>query len=374
MLNQAASAAVRRRLTKENRNPKIPPPRLRTYAAVHNYGRPLAAIAASNQPSARPVTQAKRYPTLGARHWSQPVPIDHAAPADDPAPPDRPRPPDTPQSPDKPPRPADAADRAAAHHAYRAKVDQAYAADRSWTEAVPSLRAAWEKHQEQYPERGRPTPHTHPDNSWSSGDRKLSPDQNAAVDRNCATIQEIGARDIVPKMLALESQVPDRHLVGFDHHIKGSDRLKEKVAERVSVKERTVSETLANIPDAVRFTFQYSETAYTAGVREDVKRLADQGFIQVELRNTWADKQYKGINSRWREPRSGVLFEVQFHTQASLEAKELTHGAYERIRDPLTSKAEESVLKAYQRQVNDLIASPPDVFTIENYPPEKRDA
>ena len=56
------------------------------------------------------------------------------------------------------------------------------------------------------------------------------------------------------------------------------------------------------------------------------------GFTQVERRNTWASEQYKGINTQWLEPRSGVRFEVQFHTQASLEAKELTHQAYERIR------------------------------------------
>ena len=31
-----------------------------------------------------------------------------------------------------------------------------------------------------------------------------------------------------------------------------------------------------------------------------------------------------------------MLFEVQFHTQESLDAKELTHSAYERIRDAKT--------------------------------------
>ena len=296
------------------------------------------------------------------------MPIDHADPADDPAPPDRPRPPDTPQPPGKPPRPADAADRAAAHHAYRAKVDQVYAADRSWAEAVPSLRAAWGKHQDQYPERGRPTPRTHPDNSWSCGDtRKLTPDQNTAVDRGYASIRETGERDIVPKVLAAESEDPNRHLAGFDHHIKGADRLKEKIADRIRVEGRTVGEALAEIPDTVRFTFQYSESSYATGVRGDVKRLEDQGFIQVDWRNTWKDDQYKGINSRWREPDSRVLFEVQFHTQASLEAKELTHQAYERIRS--TAQDDERViLKEFQRRVNATIPIPPGATEIEDYP------
>jgi hypothetical protein len=51
----------------------------------------------------------------------------------------------------------------------------------------------------------------------------------------------------------------------------------------------------------------------------------------------------------------------------------LTHKAYERLRDPLTSKAEEGALADYQRRVNALIRLPPEVFTIEDYPPEKRD-
>ena len=148
------------------------------------------------------------------------MPIDHAAPPDDPgtpAPPDAPASPDAPRTPDAPPpRPAPA-DRDAIHCAYRAQADRIYAAHRAetgdgtpaaeaataWAEAVPSLRAAWADHQERYPERVRATPVTHPDNSWSSGEaRRLTPDQNAAVDRGCDRIREIGERDIVPGILA----------------------------------------------------------------------------------------------------------------------------------------------------------------------------
>ena len=68
-----------------------------------------------------------------------------------------------------------------------------------------------------------------------------------------------------------------------------------------------------------------------------------------------------------------MRFEVQFHTPNSREAKELTHKAYERLRDPHTSKTEENALEDYQRRVNALIKLPPHVFMIEDYPPEKRD-
>ena len=36
----------------------------------------------------------------------------------------------------------------------------------------------------------------------------------------------------------------------------------------------------------------------------------------MKLKNLWAKEQYKGINSQWRRPETGLRFEVQFHTPA----------------------------------------------------------
>jgi hypothetical protein len=265
---------------------------------------------------------------------------------------------------------ADPERRAVAHRFYRAVVDHTYGVARdAWAQALPSLHAAWERHLERYPERTRPTPRTQPDGSWvADAVRKLSPEQNAEVDRGVARIREVGKNVIVPGMRAVEAEDASRCLAGFDRRFKGDDRLKEKVADRIRSKGYTPSEALDAIPDAVRFTLKYDETAYTATVQKDIQRLEARGFTQVERRNTWDGDQYKGINSRWRERESGVVFEVQFHTQASLEAKELTHKAYERIRGS-ASDEERPVLKEFQRRVNSMIPIPPDVADIEDYPP-----
>jgi hypothetical protein len=53
------------------------------------------------------------------------------------------------------------------------------------------------------------------------------------------------------------------------------------------------------------------------------------------------------------------LFEVQFHTQASFEAKQETHDAYERLRTLPEDSAEVRELRAYQREVNIKIPVPP---------------
>ena len=120
----------------------------------------------------------------------------------------------------------------------------------------------------------------------------------------------------------------------------------------------TTAQALETVQDPVRFTFQYDESAYNAGMRKDVERLEARGFIPLEHRDSWTSEQYKGINSRWQEPESGLVFEVQFHTRISYEAKQLTHQAYERIRSG-AEDPELSELKEFQARVCALIQIPP---------------
>jgi hypothetical protein len=64
---------------------------------------------------------------------------------------------------------------------------------------------------------------------------------------------------------------------------------------------------------------------------------------------------------------------MQFHTPESLEAKELTHKAYGRIRSSQVTPAERDELEDYQRRVNALIASPPGASGIDDYPENNDD-
>ena len=266
---------------------------------------------------------------------------------------------------------------AAEHRAYRAMVTRDYdRAPDQWAEAVPELRDAWEKIKEKYAyeEHQELASEETEGGGWhGAGGRTLDAARSDEVDRGYARIREVGERSIIPGVLSVEAEDPSRGLAGFEHCFKGIDRLKEKVADRIRSKGHTPEDTIARIPDVVRFTYEYSETTYTGGVLQDVQRLGAKGFVQLERRNTWDDDQYKGINSRWREPESGVMFEVQFHTHASLEAKELTHKAYERIRSMTdqTSEAERETveLKEFQHRVNSMIPIPPGVADIDDYPP-----
>lgn len=297
---------------------------------------------------------------------------------------DRPPEDDTPRaSPDShpadTPRTADvheSRDRAAYAAEYRATVDVAYreySASRGWDEAAPVLRETWENHEKKWPhpERAGQTVHTETPGAWrGNGDRYLAPDANAEVTRGCARIREIGDAIITPAMRNIEAEDPSRHLAGLDYRLKGEDRLKEKVAERLQLRpELSPTQVLSAVPDAVRFTFIYAEERYADGVRADLTRLRANGFQLADpVKNSWTAEQYKGINSRWRESGSGQVFELQFHTQASFEAKQLTHPAYERIRNPETTDVERAELEAFQSRACDKIPIPPGAAEIEDYP------
>ena len=188
-----------------------------------------------------------------------------------------------------------------------------------------------------------------------------------AIDQGCARVREVEEHVVTPAMRRIESEDPDRHLVGLDHRLKGKDRLTEKVTEAMTERSRSATEAFATVKDAIRYTFQYPIDHYAGGVRADCERLKDAGFQPVDLKNSWPDEEYKGINSRWRAPESGQLFEVQFHTQDSFEAKQLTHAAYEKLRHPATSKAEQDDLAEYQRSVSSRIPIPPSATDIPGY-------
>jgi hypothetical protein len=188
-----------------------------------------------------------------------------------------------------------------------------------------------------------------------------------AIDQGYARVQEIEEKTVTPAMRRIEAEDPDRTLVGLEHRLKGKDRLSEKVTEAMTERSRTVDEAFATVKDAIRYTFCYPEDRYTEGVVADCERLEHDGFEPVDRRNSWDAEEYKGINSRWRVLGGGQLFEVQFHTRTSLDAKEETHWAYEKLRDPATVKAEQEALSKYQRDVSAGIPTPPGAVDIPDY-------
>ncbi len=226
---------------------------------------------------------------------------------------------------------------------------------RSYWDEVPRFQKLWADHENRWPteQRAAVDRSADPAGSYrSDGGFYLNPEQHAQA------IEAI--RDVrrVEPTLSADIRTTEREntygcwLEGFKNRLKGEDRLKEKVAERrEGVPDKTSAEIVREVPDAVRFTFCAQSESYARGYYDIKERLESCGYEMYESRNSWDGTEYKGINTRW-VTQEGQRFEVQFHTPESYHAKEyVTHRAYERIRNPLTSDEERAELKEFQREV-----------------------
>jgi hypothetical protein len=251
------------------------------------------------------------------------------------------------------------------------------AATQKWDGTAKESRWMWTEYQRKWPPEDRPAVNrpADPPGSWrGEGNRFLPRAVNDRVEAACDRVTEREQEKISPALRAIESQDPDRHLIGFERCLKGRDRIKEKVDGTIKDFSRSPEQAVSLVPDAIRYTFQYQEARYMQGVLADMSRLKDQGFKLDKLKNSWSDDQYKGINSQWIEPDTSQRFEVQFHTRISFEAKQLTHGAYERLRTRQPDKFEQMVLEAFQTKVTAEVPVPPGADGIPDYPERKADA
>jgi hypothetical protein len=229
-------------------------------------------------------------------------------------------------------------------------------ATEKWQESTAESRWMWTEYQRKWPPTER-----------APASRSLDNANNSRVEAHCDRIAQRERETISPAMRAIESQDPDRHLIGFEHRLKGRDRIKEKVHDGIMLLKHSPEDAVSLVPDTIRYTFQYPESRYTQGVWNDIERLKGEGFKLHNCKNYWSDDQYKGINSTWIEPGTDQRFEVQFHTRVSFEAKQLTHPAYERIRSQQADAFEELVLEAFQRKVTADVPVPPGAADIPSH-------
>ncbi|MGO9082330.1 MAG: hypothetical protein ACLQDY_25435 [Streptosporangiaceae bacterium] len=234
------------------------------------------------------------------------------------------------------------------------------------------MRAQWDRHLQRWPQ-PEPARASQADRaadepgSWrGDAGQYLNAEENLvaghALDRVRAAEPAVTAA-----MRAVEATVPGASLAGLEHRLKGEDRFKEKVAAELHAKpDRSIAEIAERMPDTIRYTVEsdpekYAET-YSAGCAEMQK----SGSVLLMSRNSWQTPDYKGINTRWLVTGGNVI-EVQFHTAESFAAKQLTHGAYERLRAGTAPGPERPELERFQQVASSHIPEPVNVAAIADY-------
>jgi hypothetical protein len=226
----------------------------------------------------------------------------------------------------------------------------------AYRDEVPKFLDMWTDHARRWPEKPR-----------VAADRSADPPESREA---IARIHE-AEPSLSADALALEQENGEKHggwLAGFEHRLKDEDRLNEKIAEKLKAEPRmTATAALREIGDGIRYTYCFQPENYTRGYHDIKERFESRGHEMGFSHNWWTNPEYKGINTRWVSPE-GQRFEVQFHTPDSFHAKhQVTHLAYERIRDPATSRAELRELHAFQRQVWSLVEVPEGATDIPDY-------
>ncbi len=118
-------------------------------------------------------------------------------------------------------------------------------ADRGFWSQVSRFHELWRAHVERWPEKqdkaaevGRADD---PPGSWRGvGDRRLSPEHNAEAEKEIALLRK--PEEAVTRLLKqIEHDNPHGAvLVGLDRRLKGVERLKEKIADKMGVKRTTI--------------------------------------------------------------------------------------------------------------------------------------
>ncbi len=246
---------------------------------------------------------------------------------------------------------------------------------RSYWHEVPRFLKLWADHEGDWSARRRATVDRSADPAGSyrsDGDFYLNPERHAQ------TIEAI--RDVrkVEPAISADIRTTEREnasgcwLEGFKNRLKGDDRLKEKVAEEFTTigPDAKPEEILMQVPDAIRYTFCVQSETYKRAYYDIKARLESLGYEMYQSKNSWDATEYKGINTRWVTPE-GQRFEIQLHTPESFHAKQnVTHRAYERIRNPLTSDTERDKLEDFQREVSSWIQAPEGATEIPDFKKE----
>ena len=228
-------------------------------------------------------------------------------------------------------------------------------------------------------------PRTTNDGAWEWKGLRLEPDANRVADEELLARRNAEGRasdgsyhdhGLTPAMRRVEARLDHGSLVPDTEKfaLKSPDRFKEKLAKMVMrYPERTSEQLSSAIHDGIRYSFIIDTSKYVQAVGDAQAMLTEEGYELRVLNPSWDDPDYKGVNSRWRDRDSGVLFEIQFHTWESWEAKQATHDIYEKLCDPRTAPDQHSQLAAEQRRITAGITIPNGATAIPSYKAKEAD-
>lgn len=123
--------------------------------------------------------------------------------------------------------------------------------------------------------------------------------------------------------------VDGKQMESFDFKVKSVDSLKNKIAIALN-KGKEIDKIKADLFDTVRYTLKSDKENLVNDFNIFKDKIKNHGIEFVEIKNYYQIKNssYYGVNCKMID-KNGYQFEVQFHTQKSLEVKDKNHKLYD---------------------------------------------
>ena len=229
------------------------------------------------------------------------------------------------------------------------------------------------------PGRAADEPLTGPDGSWEWNGRYLTPEESRIADEALGRCRIAEGRNVfggyghsglTPAMRRIEAQLEHGHLLADTEGcaLKPADSFKRKLADLIlRHPDKSAEELALEVHDGIRYAFIFDAEHYADGTLQAHSRFKGNGFDLEVRRNCWQNPEYKGINSRWRDPAHDLVFEVQFHTAASWDVSERAHSLYEAITDPATPPEERARLRSIYAEMSAAVPVPRGCGNIPDY-------
>jgi hypothetical protein len=252
-------------------------------------------------------------------------------------------------------------------------------ASHEWSEPEPGADTLTHSTIEADPGRTADEPLTRHDGSWEWNGRYLTPDESRTADEALGRCRIAEGRNVfggyghsglTPAMRRIEAQLEHGQLLADTESsaLKSADSFKRKLADLIlRHPDKSAEELALEVYDGIRYAFIFDAEHYADGTLQTHSRLKGNGFDLEARRNCWQNRDYKGINSRWRDPAHDLVFEVQFHTVASWDVSQRGHSLYEAITDPATPPEERARLRSTYAEMSAAVPVPRGCATIPAY-------
>ena len=153
------------------------------------------------------------------------------------------------------------------------------------------------------------------------------------------------------------------YLSGLEFRLKSVESTARKIHLDAGDKEISFEEAAGEIHDSLRYTYIIDDAEYVTYTRKILTELEDKGYKLYKFKNYWAndDNPYQGINTNLETP-DGLVFEVQFHTPDSFDAKQYkTHEYYEIVRSETASESEKEEAEKMRVKIFGMVPVPDGV-------------